>query len=259
MNLVDSHTHIYFEDFEPSPSDAVRRAIDAGVTHMVLPGVNLSTVEPIKKLHSLFPENTSMAIGLHPGDIYPEKWKEEMKAIEEELRNSRDEYKAVGEVGVDLHWETKNIDLQQLVFEHQCNLAVELDLPVIIHSRDAFSETYEVLKGVKGLQDIVFHSFSGTPGDVEDILSLFPTSYFGINGIVTFKNSKLKDVLKVIPDDRLLLETDSPYLAPVPKRGQRNESSYLVHTARFIAAEKGMEMNELAQHTTMNAKRFFRL
>lgn len=259
MNLIDSHTHLYFDDFEPSPAEAVERALSQGVVHMILPGVNTSTIEPIKKLHSIFPENTSIAVGLHPSDVKPGTWKEELTEIERELKENRDMYSAVGEVGIDLHWEKDYLDLQQQAFESQCQWAVQLNKPLIIHSRDAFEETFEVLKGVKDLPDIVFHSFSGTPNDVERILNLFPTAHFGINGIVTFKNAKIKEVLPVIPNDRLMIETDAPYLAPTPKRGQRNESAFLVYTAAFIANEKGMSLEELGDLTTDNARRFFKI
>lgn len=259
MSLIDSHTHLYFSEDFPNPSEAVQRAIDAGVEHMILPGVNVSTIKPIRELHNMFPDNTSMAIGLHPCDIEPGKWQEELEVIGDELRKNRDEYVAIGETGIDLHWDATHLDLQQQSFEKQLQLALELNIPVIIHSRDGFEATYEVLDSVAGLPEIVFHSFSGNVKDTENILSKFPTAYFGINGIVTFKNAKIKEVLPVIPDDRLMIETDAPYLAPVPKRGSTNESAFLVHTAAFIANEKGMTFERLAELTTSNARRFFRL
>lgn len=259
MNLIDSHTHLYFKDSYETPSEVVQRSINSGVIHMIFPGVNFESIEPSKALHSLYPTNTSLAAGLHPTDIKADGWKDELGLIEKELRENRSDYAAVGETGVDLHWDNSLLDLQQQSFERQLKIAIELDLPVIIHSRDAFPQTYEVLSGIKNLPPIVFHSYSGDIDETERILSMFPGAFFGINGIVTFKNSRLKDVLTVIPDDKLLLETDSPYLAPTPKRGMTNESSFLIYTAEFVAKEKKMPVDDLAGMTTENAKRFFRL
>ena len=259
MRLVDSHTHLYFEDYQPSKEAAVERAIEAGVVHMVLPGVDSSVIEPMKTLHKKFPENTSIGIGLHPCDVKPENFEWEIATIDAELESNKSEYSAVGEVGMDLYWDKTLPDLQQQVFDHYLRLADRLNLPVIIHSRDAFDQTMEVIAGLDNVPEMVFHSFSGTTETVEKILRDFPNVYFGINGIVTFKNSRLKDVLQVIPDNQLLLETDSPYLAPVPKRGMVNESAYLIHTADFVAREKGMTADTLADLTTKNAARLFNI
>lgn len=259
MSLFDSHTHLYFKDTYDSPEETVKRAIDDGVRYMVFPGVNADTIQPIRELHSKFPENTYMAIGLHPTDVEPGKWKEELDIIFDELRAHRDEYVAIGETGIDLHWDATYLDLQQQAFEKQIQLALELNLPIIIHSRDAFPQTYEVLQSSATTPAMVFHSYSGDPAETEKILSMFPGAYFGINGIVTFKNAKIKDVLPVVPDNQLLIETDAPYLAPVPKRGQTNESAFLVHTAKFIAEQKGLSFEKLADLTTSNAKRFFNI
>lgn len=259
MSLIDSHTHLYFTEQFPNPSEAVRRSIDAGVEHMVLPGVNASTITPVRRLHEQFPENTSMGAGLHPSDVEPGTWLKELEIIEKELREHRDEYVTIGETGIDLHWDKTYLDLQQQSFERQLRLAVDLDFPVIIHSRDAFDATYEVLDGVANLPPIVFHSYSGDVKETEKILGKYNSAYFGINGIVTFKNAKIKEVLPVIPDSKLMIETDAPYLAPVPKRGSINESAFLVHTTAFVANEKNMTFDELAALTTANARLFFHL
>ena len=148
MKLIDSHTHLYFAEDFPDQEAVVKRALDAGVEHMVLPGVNSSTIAPIKKLHAMFPEHTSMTIGLHPSDVAKDTFGEELAIIESELNVSSQEYVAIGEIGIDLHWETHNIDLQQQAFECQLNFAKEFKLPVVIHSRDAFEQTHEVLKGI---------------------------------------------------------------------------------------------------------------
>lgn len=259
MTLFDSHTHLYFPDSYDSPESAVQRAIDCGVKYMVFPGVNASTIAPIRYLHEKFPFYTFMAAGLHPSDVQPGRWEEEISIIIDEIESNRDEYVALGEVGIDLHWETDKLDIQQQAFEYQARYALKTELPLIIHSRDAFPQTYEVLQSLPEIPQMVFHSYSGAPAETEKILSLFPTAYFGINGIVTFKNARIKEVLPIIPDNQLLIETDSPYLAPVPKRGQTNESAFLIHTAEFIAREKDMTVDELAEVTTTNAKRFFKI
>lgn len=253
---IDTHTHLYLPEFLPSPADAVTRAIDAGVTHMVFPNVDLSTIEPMKRLHEQFATQTSMAIGLHPTEIGP-TWKDDIEVTDSELRNHTSEYIAVGEIGIDLYWDKTHAEAQMQAFERQCRMAVELDLPVIIHCREGLDETVEVIEGIKGLQG-VFHSFGGTPEDVELIRRRAGDFYFGVNGIVTFKNSKVRDTLPAITPERLLLETDAPYLAPVPHRGKRNESAYLIHTAAHIANHLGISTEEIDCITTANARELFR-
>ena len=259
MNLVDSHTHLYFSEQFPNPSEAVERAVDAGVSMMILPGVNSSTIEPVKKLHSLFPLNTAMAIGLHPSDVRKETMRHELDVITEEANNNRDCYVGIGEIGIDLHWDATTLDFQQQAFKEQLEMAMKLGKPAILHSRDAFDQTHEVLNEGFSQLPMVFHSYSGDIKETERILSLYPDAYFGINGIVTFKNARIKEVLDVIPHDRLLIETDAPYLAPVPHRGKTNESAFLVDTARFISEYMNLSLEELATITTRNAERLFNI
>lgn len=256
MNLVDSHTHLYFNDY-PDQGEVVKRAINSGVVHMILPGVNSSTIEPVRNLHNLFPLNTSMAVGLHPSDVLPETWEKELSLVAEELEKHCKEYIAIGEVGIDLHWEKDHLLLQQEAFRRQIKMALKYSLPLIIHSRDAFEETHSVLAEFAELPKLVFHSYSGDIEETKKILSLYPEVYFGINGIVTFKKAQIKYVLPYIPDDRLMLETDAPYLSPVPHRGKTNESAFLVNTAQFIADEKNMPLEELAHITSENVSRCF--
>lgn len=254
---IDTHTHLYLPEFQPAPADAVKRAINAGVTHMVFPNVDLSTIEHMKRLHDQFPDSTSMAMGLHPTEIGP-AWKEDIEVTDNELRTHQSDYVAVGEIGIDLYWDKTHAEAQMQAFEHQCRMAVELNLPVIIHCRDGLEETVEVIEGIKGLQG-VFHSFGGSVEDVELIRRRAGDFYFGINGIVTFKNCSVRNTLPTITPDRLLLETDSPYLAPVPHRGKRNESAYIIHTAAHIASHLGIPVEELDSITTANARTLFRL
>lgn len=253
--IVDTHTHLYLPEFE-SPSAAVERAIDAGVRHMVFPNVDLSTIEPMLALHKLYPDNTSVAMGLHPTEV-GDDWESVLARIESEF-DSTCKFVAVGEIGIDLYWD-KTYRLQQReVFRRQVNWAADRGLPVIIHCREGLDDVLDVLSSVERLPTGVFHSFGGSVADVERIRSI-GDFYFGINGIVTFKNSSLRDVLPAIGIDRLLLETDSPYLAPVPHRGKRNESAFIVHTAAYVANVLCLSQQDVYDITTANASSLFNL
>lgn len=256
--MIDTHTHLYLQEFAPSPQDAVRRAIDAGVIKMVFPNVDLSTVELQRSLHEMFPDNTYMAMGLHPTEIGAD-WQSDLKSIETELRTHRDDYVAVGEVGIDLYWDKTFREEQREALAIQAEWAKEMDLPLIIHCREGLDDTLDVLGNADVTTPVIFHSFTGIDDDVRRIRDVIANPYFGINGVVTFKNSKLRDTLPLIGLDRVLLETDSPYLAPVPHRGKRNESAYLIHTAAHIAASLGITPEEVDEVTTHNAETVFGL
>lgn len=256
MELFDTHTHLYLPEFEADRDAVMSRAIEAGVSRMIFPNVDLSTVAPMKELHGKYPSNTFMAIGLHPTEI-GETWRENLAVIRHELDSSSD-YVSVGEIGIDLYWDKTFEREQMLAFSEQVSWAVDRDMPVIIHCRDGLDQVLEVLQGFNGCVKGVFHSFGGSESDVDRIRDT-GDFYFGINGIVTFKNSRLVDTLPAIGTDRLLLETDSPYLAPVPKRGKRNESAYLVHTAARVASALGLTPDNLASITTANALTLFSL
>ena len=253
--LIDTHTHLYLEEFQPNPQDVVTRAIEAGVEQMIFPNVDLSTIAPMQNLHNLFPENTFMTMGLHPTEI-KDSWVEDLAKVKTEFNQNQKEYIAVGEIGIDLYWDKTYCDEQMQALEQQFQWAVESNLPVIIHCRDGLDEILEVLDGMSTKPQGVFHSFGGTNQDVDRIRK-YGDFYFGINGIVTFKNSKLRDTLPAIGIDRILLETDAPYLAPVPHRGKRNESAYLIHTAAHIAQHLSLTAEDVAINTTNNAKKLF--
>lgn len=245
--IVDTHTHLYLPDFE-DPAAAVERALAAGVGHMVFPNVDLTTIEPMKRLHALYPSVTSMAMGLHPTEVtadYPEA----LAVVEDQLAGGG--YVAVGEIGVDLYWDRSFRDLQMQAFERQCSLAERLGIPVIIHCREALDEVLEVVSGFKGLKGVM-HSFTGTPDDVGRVRRV-ADFYFGINGIVTFKNARLRESLPAVGMERLLLETDSPYLAPVPHRGKRCESAFIVSTCQAVASALSLSPDEVAVTTAENA------
>lgn len=251
--MIDTHTHLYLPVFESdSGSDAtVRRAIDAGVDKMIFPNVDADTIEPMRRLSSRFAQNIRCAIGLHPTEVR-ENWEDTLT----EVLNAYDKKDvAIGEIGIDLYWDKTFREEQMKVFDRQCSFAREHDLPVIIHCREGLDEVLEILKGYKNVH-AVFHSFGGSVDDVEKIRK-HGDYYFGINGIVTFKNSGLKDVLPCIGINRILLETDSPYLAPVPNRGKRNESSYLPYIAAYIAQYLDIPTSEVDTVTSDNALTLF--
>jgi len=251
LQLFDTHTHMYLDEFDTDRRDAMERAIAAGVTRMMLPNVDLSTIRPMKELHALYPDATLMAMGLHPTEI-DAQWRDRMAQIENELHSGTG-YHAIGEVGMDLYWDKTYRNEQMQTFDAQLDWADAASLPVIIHCREALPEVLEVLDSRKGrMPQLIFHSFGGTADDVEAIRRR-TDAWFGINGIVTFRNSRLREVIPVIGIDRLLVETDSPYLAPVPYRGHRNESSYIVKTTETIAAALDSSPEETAATTTANA------
>ncbi len=261
MGLIDTHTHLYLTEFSEDSAtvtgdSVVRRALDAGVDHLVFPNVDLSTVEPMLALAEAFPGCTSMAMGLHPTEV-GENYEDALSKIMAILTEQRRRFVAVGEIGIDLYWDKTYRAEQIAVFEKQCQAAIDLDLPIIIHCREGLDETLQVVSQFPTLRG-VFHSFGGTVDDVARIREI-GDYYFGVNGIVTFKNSKLRDVLPTIGLNRILLETDSPYLAPVPYRGKRNESAYIVSTAHCVADALGVPYDVVAEQTSGNARNLFGL
>ena len=264
--MIDTHTHLYMDSFSKDEPDgcaaAVDRAVEAGVECMVLPSVDRESAAEVAALHARRPEHTRTAMGLHPTEV-GEDWKEELEDIVATLSPTAPV--AIGEVGIDLYWDDSNLSLQKEAFIAQLLLAEKMGLPVIIHCRDGVEECCECIevareRSLSGkLTPLVFHSFTGSPDDVRRIRKVCDP-YFGINGVVTFKNSgQLPEAVREIGLDRLLLETDSPYLAPVPKRGRRNESSYLQFINSRIAEILGIPPMETEEATTRNAKDLFRI
>ncbi|MCM1451712.1 MAG: TatD family hydrolase [Clostridium sp.] len=252
--MIDTHTHLYLPEFEEGGGGeaAVRRAIEAGVEKMIFPNVELATIEPMKALAEKFRDSVSMAMGLHPTEVN-DGWSDAAAVCLEELGKGR--YVAVGEVGIDLYWDKTYAEEQMRAFDMQAGKAEEMDLPVIIHCREGLDQALEVLQGHPRVR-AVFHSFGGTAEDVDRIRRVGDYC-FGINGIVTFKNCKVRETLPEITLDRILLETDSPYLAPVPNRGKRNESAYLPLVAKHISEYLGVPMREVEDATTDNAYSLF--
>lgn len=254
--MTDTHTHPYLEQFKDGGDEAVKRAIDAGVTHMVLPNVDGSTIDPMTALHRRFPSNTSMAMGLHPTEV-GDDWQKVVDEMETLL--DKGGYVAVGEVGMDLYWEKDRKKEQMEAFSRQLRIAERLRLPVIIHCREALDETIEVIREVNPTVRLIFHSFTGSPEEVRRVREVCDPM-FGINGVVTFKNAKaIREALPEIGLDRILLETDAPYLAPVPYRGKRNEPAYVVGTCAKVAEVLGKSPREVEEITDKNAKLTFNI
>jgi TatD DNase family protein len=252
---TDSHTHLYHSAFEKDRDQIIQRAIDSGVTRMLLPNIDSSSIDSLYALAARFPEHCFPMMGLHPTSVkanYPD----ELSLIEAALDGK--DIIAIGETGMDLYWDKTFRKEQEEVFATQIGWALERDLPLVIHARDSFQEIFEVMdrEGSKELRG-VFHSFTGSSDDLERALAF--DFMIGINGIVTFKNSDLAELVSSIPKNRLLLETDAPFLAPHPYRGKRNESSYLVETAKKIAGVYNLTLEELARVTSINAEQLFRL
>jgi TatD DNase family protein len=252
--LTDTHSHIYLPEFGEDRAEVVNRAKAAGVSHIVLPNVDKETLEPMWALEATNPGYFSATIGLHPTSVDAE-YAHELQWVKSELE--RRPYCAIGEVGIDLYWD-KTFRLEQInAFERQLQWALDYDLPVIIHQRDAFEETFACVEKFNCAQlRGIFHSFGGTSEEAHRILSL-GDFYLGINGVVTFKNSKLSNVLEQIPPENLVLETDAPYLTPAPYRGKRNESAYVLLVAQKLAEIYQRPVNEIVEISGKNAAILF--
>ncbi len=252
--MIDSHSHIYLEEFDNDRKEAMARAMNAGIRHLVLPNVDTETIERMLSLHAEYPHYTSIALGLHPTSV-ADTYRTDLEQIHSEF--ARNKVVAVGEIGIDLYWDVSFREQQMEVFDTQLHWAEEMGLPVIIHCRKALAEVLSTMENYSGtLPRCVFHSFDGTAEDIRAIRQ-HGDFYFGINGIVTFKNSKLRSVLPTIGIDRILLETDCPYLTPTPHRGKRNESSYIPYIATAIADTLGVSIGTVSRTTDCNASEFF--
>jgi TatD DNase family protein len=259
MILTDTHAHLYAEQFEGDSDEMIRRSLDSGVSRVFLPAIDTGTHEQLVSLADKYPQNCFAMMGLHPCSVDAATIEKEIAAIEE--WHSKRKFVAVGEIGIDLYWDKTQLVLQQEIFARQIDLAIKLNLPVIIHSRSAFNECFEIVKekkstvAGKNLKGI-FHCFSDGIEDAEKVISL-GDFYMGIGGVLTFKNSGIDKVVEQIATAHFVLETDAPYLAPVPFRGKRNESSYLVHIAKKFAEIKKCSVEVLAIITTENSKLIF--
>ncbi len=256
MELIDTHTHLFLEQFDEDRTTVVENAIKQGVKKMFLPDIDSSTSQKVLKMAKEFPDVCYPMIGLHPTSV-KENFKEELAHVEDML--AKEKYFGIGETGIDLYWDKTFYQEQVEAFSFQINLAKETGLPLIIHSRDSFREIFSVLDEMNNAKlKGIFHNFTGGKEEAEKILS-YKGFKIGIGGIVTFKNSKLPDVVKNIGLENLVLETDSPFLAPTPKRGKRNESGFLIYIAEKIAEIYQTDLEKVASITTQNAKELFNL
>lgn len=250
MIFTDTHTHLYSDAFAEDRKETINRAISSGVTRFFIPAIDSSYSNAMFELEQEFPNNVFLMMGLHPTDVKPETYKEELAYVERELE--RRTYYAVGEIGIDLYWDKSTLAIQQEAFQYQIQLAKKYKLPINIHCRDAFDEVFEVLEREKGegLRGI-FHCFTGT--EEQALKAISYNLKLGIGGVATFKNGKIDQFLNKIPLEHIVLETDSPYLAPVPFRGKRNESAYIVNIAEKLADIYALSLEEIAKQTTANS------
>ncbi|MNK10883.1 putative deoxyribonuclease YcfH [compost metagenome] len=250
MTFTDTHTHLYSEEFSEDRDAMIQRAFDAGVTRLFVPSIDSSYTNQMYELQAQYPENVFLMMGLHPTYV-KENYKEELAHVEEQLANRK--FAAVGEIGIDLFWDKTRLAEQQYAFKYQIQLAKKYKLPINIHCRDAFDEVFEVLESEKG-EDLfgIFHCFTGDFDQAQKAISY--NMKLGIGGVATFKNGKIDQFLVDIDLKHIVLETDSPYLAPVPHRGKRNESSYTLLVAEKLSAIYGLPVEEIARITTQNSK-----
>ncbi len=252
--FVDTHAHLYSAKFDYDRPEMVRRAIDAGVTRLYLPNIDAESIEPMLALEAAFPEHCFAMMGLHPSHVQPGTYEQELALVEDWLGKRK--WAGVGETGIDLYWDKTTLDIQKIAFACQIEWAKDLDLPIIIHSRESNEECIELVKaGQDGRLRGIFHCFSGTEEQARRMIDL--GFWLGIGGVLTYPKSGLAEVLRDIPLEHLVLETDAPYLPPVPYRGKRNESAYVPLVAEKLAEVKNVPVSEIARITTANARRVF--
>ncbi len=255
MILTDTHTHLYSKDFDNDRGEIIQNAIEKNISRFFIPAIDSSHIASMYELENEFPENIFLMMGLHPTSV-KENFEDELKHIEEQF-SSRDFY-AVGETGIDLYWDKSFLKQQQEAFRFQIRLAKKKQLPVVIHCREAFDEIFEVLESEKDPELFgIFHCFTGDYEQAQTAISY--NMKLGIGGVVTFKNGGIDKFLDRIPIENIVLETDSPYLAPVPYRGKRNESSYLELIAQRIADIYQISLQEVADITTQTSKDVFKV
>ena len=255
MILTDSHAHLYLEQFDADRHDVIRQAIRQDVRYILLPNIDKGSIMPMLQLVKDFPDNCFPMMGLHPTSVGKD-YADHLESVREWLK--KDKFYAIGEMGIDLYWDKTFYAEQQEAFHIQVGLALEYDLPLVIHSRNSFDEIFLLLDEVRrpGLRG-VFHCFTGNAEQADHIIGM--GFMLGIGGVLTYKNSGLAEVVEKIPIEHLLLETDAPFLAPVPFRGRRNESAFIENIAMKLAEIKGITVEEVAEVTTKNAIDLFKL
>ncbi len=253
MILTDTHTHLYSEAFDDDRDAMIKKAMDGGVQRFFIPAIDSSHTQAMFDLERSFPEHVFLMMGLHPTHVKA-NYREELEHVSQLLAQRK--FYAVGEIGIDLYWDKSFLRQQQEAFRIQIQWAKKYRLPIVIHCRDAFNEIFDILETEKD-EDLfgIFHCFTGTLEQAHRAISY--NMKLGIGGVVTFKNGKIDTFLNQIPLQHIVLETDSPYLAPAPYRGKRNESAYLVHIVQKLSEVYGLPGDELAEITTANSKAVF--
>lgn len=251
--ITDTHTHLYSEEFDHDRDEMIQRAIAAGVTRFFIPAIDSKCTQAMYELEKDYPDNVFLMMGLHPTYV-KDNYLEELKHVEAELAKRK--FCAIGEIGIDLYWDKTHLAEQQIAFRKQIQLAKQYKLPIVIHCREAFEEIFEILEEEKSPELFgIFHCFSGTYEQALRAISY--NMKLGIGGVVTFKNGKIDQFLDKIDLKHIVLETDSPYLSPIPYRGKRNESSYLIYVINKLSQIYDLSVNEIAQITTNNSAKIF--
>src|SRR5574344_557220 len=254
MRLIDTHSHIYSEEFSADRDEVISRALTAGVEHIFMPNVDSTSIAAMLETRNKWPELCHVMMGVHPTSVNA-NYRDELAVFDKNIDDNF--YVAVGEIGIDLYWDKTYLNQQRTVFEHQIDVAIQKSLPIVIHCRDSFAEVIASLRKFdKSKLRGIFHSFSGVKDQAREIF-LSGDFYLGIGGVCTYKNAKFSERLFEIPIDRIVLETDAPYLTPVPFRGKRNEQAYLVYVAKKLASVYKIEEYELAEQTSKNAENLF--
>ena len=251
--LTDTHTHLYSEAFDEDRSLIMQRAREAGLSRFFIPAIDASYTAAMYQLEKDFPQEVFLMMGLHPTSV-KETYKTELAHVKEQFEKRS--FYAVGEIGIDLYWDKSTLEIQKIAFKEQIQLAKKYKLPIVIHCRDAFDEIFEVLETEKDEALFgIFHCFTGTLEQAHRAIGF--NMKLGVGGVVTFKNGKIDTFLNQIDLSHIVLETDSPYLSPVPHRGKRNESSYLALVCKKVAELYGVSEEEVARITTENSKSVF--
>ncbi|WP_179318976.1 TatD family hydrolase [Winogradskyella helgolandensis] len=253
MIITDTHTHLYSDAFAEDRAEMIQRAIETNVTRFFIPAIDSTYTESMLQLEKDFPEYVFLMMGLHPTSV-KDSYKEELRLVEDFLAKRK--FCAIGEIGIDLYWDKSTLEIQIEAFRHQINLAKKYQLPIVIHCRDAFDEVFKVLEEEKS-DDLfgIFHCFTGTFEQAQKAISY--NMKLGIGGVVTFKNGKIDQFIHQIELKHIVLETDSPYLAPKPFRGKRNESSYIYKVLEKLSELYNISEEEVARITTENSKAIF--
>ncbi|NVK26698.1 MAG: TatD family hydrolase [Flavobacteriia bacterium] len=257
MQYIDTHTHLFHKQFDEDRAEMMERARVAGVERVLLPNIDVDTIDRMMKMVEDYPGRAYPMMGIHPTHVGEDR-KNQLQTVRTWFEKSADKFVAVGEIGIDLYWEKDKLNWQVEAFEEQIDIALEFDKPIVIHARDSFDEIFESLERKQnGKLKGVLHCFTGNLEQANRCLDL--GMHLGIGGVATFKNGGLDRVLPHVSKDVIILETDSPYLAPVPYRGKRNESSYVPIVAQRVSELMGLTVKEVAEQTTLNAEKLFRL